>query len=87
MAHASFGARMLRSTHISPLPELCAVVRPGRGEAEAAKIARRNPRELPFWRHGAKSCYGFLCVPSPGPYDSADQVDLPHPEPWWPRGS
>lgn len=45
-------ARMLRSMHIFPLRELRVVVRPGRGEAEAAKIAR-DPRELSFlapWR-------------------------------------
>lgn len=54
----------------------------GRGKAEAAKTAR-NPRELAFWRHGAKSCYRFLCSPSPGPYRSAGQVGLSHPEPQW----
>lgn len=78
-AHAPEHARF-------PLREQCRIVRPGRGEAEAAKIAR-NPRELAFWRHGAESCYRFLCVPSPGPYCSTVQVHLSHPEPWWARGS
>lgn len=79
------GAHAPERAHF-PLPELYLMVRPGRGKAEAAKIAR-NPREVAFWRHGAESCYRFLCVPSSGPCGSASQVDLSHPEPWWARGT
>lgn len=81
LVHTS--AHALECAHFPPpLRELRLMVRPGRGEAEAAKSAR-NPRELAFWRHGAKSCYRFLCAPSPEPYCFAGQVGLSHPEPQW----